>query len=186
MEPPTSPPGKPQAEIASKRAAESLQWSPELAAGETRAAADRGRATGRPSMEPRPRGRGNRARWSRDRCRRWTLQWSPDLAAGETRVTYVRPPGATLPFNGAPTSRPGKPWPGAPRRPAGAAPFNGAPTSRPGTRTPPNAVLPAPPSPLQWSPDLAAGETAGSPVRHNFGEQPSMEPDRKSTRLNSS
>src|SRR5947209_1655407 len=61
-----------------------LQWSPDLAAGETagyrRAFID----MEFPSMEPRPRGRGNfdsKVKLPRiPHC----LQWSPDLAAGET------------------------------------------------------------------------------------------------------
>ena len=37
------------------------------------------------------------------------LQWSPDLAAGETSARRARGARPSVAFNGAPTSRPGKP-----------------------------------------------------------------------------
>src|SRR6266581_4838948 len=85
-----------------------LQWSPDLAAGKTRRLRRARLGPRRPSMEPRPRGRGN------------TTPPSRRSTPSET-------------FNGAPTSRPGKP----------------------------SAVhaLAMALYVLQWSPDLAAGET---------------------------
>src|SRR6266571_4513472 len=64
-----------------------LQWSPDLAAGETRRLAQRPGGRLLPSMEPRPRGRGNDRRVGHTPGAVVPLQWSPDLAAGETRLT---------------------------------------------------------------------------------------------------
>ncbi len=62
-----------------------LQWSPDLAAGET------------PLLS------------KVITLENGTLQWSPDLAAGETRSPRIwRRPRWRRSFNGAPTSRPGK------------------------------------------------------------------------------
>ncbi len=142
------------------KSSHSLQWSPDLAAGETSGQA------------------GSLHAWIH-------LQWSPDLAAGETRVNSAGIITSTTAFNGAPTSRPGKRdgpgpvssppvEPSMEPRPRGRGnatghhgygdalpPFNGAPTSRPGKLRGLNYRI-NPQDPLQWSPDLAAGETRAS------------------------
>src|SRR6266568_4637256 len=86
----------------------SLQWSPDLAAGETRGSSEPRQARRLPSMEPRPRGRGNKGWRFMGYGDFKPLQWSPDLAAGETSPASRSTTPASTSFNGAPTSRPGK------------------------------------------------------------------------------
>jgi len=62
-----------------------LQWSLDLAAEETRSLPTSARRDVLlPSMEPRPRGRGNNSVWWIAYYHRGVLQWSLDLAAEET------------------------------------------------------------------------------------------------------
>ncbi len=83
---PTSRPGKLFDKVSQALAGVHLQWSPDLAAGETPRATKPSAEVPQPSMKPRPRGRGN-----------------------SSRLVDARRHPST--FNGAPTSRPGKPCP---------------------------------------------------------------------------
>src|SRR6266704_1117864 len=133
---PTSRPGKLNGYGAKAAAGWTLQWSPDLAAGETHTPAMGNSASASPSMEPRPRGRGNPGDGSslcRETC---PLQWSPDLAAGET-----------INFTGEGTRGPLLQW--SPDLAAGET--RASPAIRQVRKD------------LQWSPDLAAGETPRDP-----------------------
>src|SRR6266581_1702818 len=90
------------------RSSVNLQWSPDLAAGETTRAGSGSPApsssfNGAPTSRP-----GKREGQVNPGKQGGFLQWSPDLAAGETRDGASWATGTSSPFNGAPTSRPGK------------------------------------------------------------------------------
>src|SRR6266571_7110603 len=129
---PTSRPGKLRGRLCVTTSASSLQWSPDPAAGETRSVSVQRFQSCDPSMEPRPRGRGN-------------------VTCG---TRHTRPLDS---FNGAPTSRPGK-RPVSTTRLRVSVSLQWSPDLAAGETTLLLSMFPGFKY-LQWSPDLAAGET---------------------------
>ena len=133
--------------------------------------AQRSAAAQKPSMEPRPLGRGRGALRVRS-CLKCILQWSRDLSAAEgPRRRAPRFPAAA--FNGAATSRPRKDGSAEGRRRQAAPSMEPRPLGR---GRPDRTRRENRKQGLQWSRDLSAAEgQAGKPV-DAAGRVPSMEP----------